>query len=165
MFIKDLGLLCKTFQHLLTFIWHKLQNWQLPDTHTDSLRVLNLCGFRNPQNHIFRMFAKSHMFWVWPCWCPGVLWPVWHEEAGVPLSRRPGWDHAGDGVQADRGGAHHLAGRDRRGRIGGDRDRWILPALRDLPCWGSWHGDNEKGTQGCLQVRPKKNERKKCAKI
>ena len=35
----------------------------------------------------------------------GVLWPVRHQEAGVPLRRRPGRDHARHGFQTQQRGA------------------------------------------------------------
>ena len=46
MLIRDLGLFCKTFQHLLTFICNTLQNFQLSGTETGRFRVLrqSFCG-------------------------------------------------------------------------------------------------------------------------
>ena len=46
----------------------------------------------------------------WPlhdisCSCSGVLWPVWHKEARLPVSWWPRWDYEGHGLQTQQGGA------------------------------------------------------------
>ena len=62
--------------------------------------------------------------------------PVRLREAGLPVCRRPGRDPEGHGVPPQQGGADGRLGRDRRGRIQGDRVDRVLPAVRQVPNGG-----------------------------
>ena len=56
----------------------------------------------NDEIKCLKVKSTNYVSVFWLLTFPGLLRPVWHQEAGVPLWRRPWWHHEGDGIQASK---------------------------------------------------------------
>ena len=56
----------------------------------------------NDEIKCLKVKSTNYVSVFWLLTFPGLLRPVWHQEAGVPLWRRPWWHHESNGIQASK---------------------------------------------------------------
>ena len=110
-----------TTQCLLDDLWDLIPNhgwwttdWKLqkniqsnpgkadPYADIDFEEINEQTNLANDEIKCLKVKSTNYVSVFWLLTFPGLLRPVWHQEAGVPLWRRPWWHHEGDGIQASK---------------------------------------------------------------